>query len=348
MFVRSLDIGGSQTRIASSREEITVYESTYMEISLDMPAKTYIEEKRNDFIIINSPRATIMQKRYAKGVAMNYFQGKVVVTDNQSAKVEQDSTYVNAVYAIACELLQSGVYFDEVKIGVCIPTAEFYSDNFDYVETLKEGLRGNHKIFFPLLDKTVEFNIGDKNVYAFPEGVVAAFQFSKDKGFVGGTTLVIDAGYRSTDITILKAFKPLGKGARSIPAGGINIEAILIGELERNNLMVSREEARVALGTGVIAEGSKETPIDKEVYTARYKFASDLKNSIIDVLSYNMMNIRSINNVMFVGRPFMGEGENCLKNILLELLGSDLHDYPIENLDTANVVEAIGVMKRGA
>ena len=173
-----------------------------------------------------------------------------MVTDNQSTKVEQDSTYVNAVYSIACELLGSGVINDTARVGICIHIAEFYSDRFDYAELLKQGLEGDHEVCFPLLIKTVKFTINPSHVNVFPEGVVAAFRFARDMNFVKGVTLIIDAGYRSTDITILKAFKPLGRGARSIPVGGINLEAILIGELERVGVMATREEVRESFATG--------------------------------------------------------------------------------------------------
>ena len=73
MFTRALDIGGSQTRIASNREDVKIIDSVFMETPLDMPIKSYIDAKKDDFIIVNSSRATIMQKRYAKGVTMNYY-----------------------------------------------------------------------------------------------------------------------------------------------------------------------------------------------------------------------------------------------------------------------------------
>lgn len=97
-----------------------------------------------------------------------------------------------------------------------------------------------------------------------------------------------------------------------------------------------------------LTNGKGDTDISEHIYDARVKFTADLKNHIVDVLSYNMMSLRSINNILFVGRPFIGDEESSLKAILLSMLDSELDEFKIDNLDTANVVEAIGAMRRGS
>ena len=247
MLTRGIDLGGSQTRIASARKAISMVDSLYMEISINTPIKQYIQDPYSDFIIEQHPLTSLCGRRFVRGEATDHYQGKTFVCDNQSNKVEQETIYVNASYALARDMVETNHANADISLGVCIPTSEFYSDKKDYPEIFKKCMSGKHSVFFPLLNRRVMFNVTKDDIKVFPEGVVAAFKFKTDINFVNGITLIVDVGYRSTDITILNRFKPVGKSAVSRPKAGINIEAALLAELERDNILVSRDEIQTAL-----------------------------------------------------------------------------------------------------
>lgn len=400
MLKRSIDLGGSQVRIGSSDDPIMEIDSLFLEIPLTSPAKAYIEDKYADFIIEKHPLVSLCSRRFVRGEAMDHFQGTLQICDNQKNKVEQESIYANAAYAIARHIDHLYSYDEDIELSVCIPTSEFYSDKKDYPGIFKKGMAGEHSIFFPLLNRRVVFNINKDNIKVFPEGVVAAFKFKDDKAFAEGVTLIVDVGYRSTDITILKRFRPVGKSAVSRPKGGINIEAALLAELERDNILVSREEVRGALCSkyvlcngkyvdatdiferyqslpeaerivsilhairdlgytateDAVVEADRNNYINhenvmvditKQVVAAKRNFASSIKGDIVDVLATQMLNLGSVNNIMPVGRPFIGgiKNENSLAAILCKELNSNLRYYALPNLATANVemmIEVVG------
>ncbi|MDR1523222.1 MAG: ParM/StbA family protein [Endomicrobium sp.] len=343
-MLRALDVGGSQTRIAKAQDNIRIFDSVSFEIDINLPAKTYDEDFLNDFIIKAAPRRDLINTRYVKGAVGDLYQGKLIVIDNQSPKTEQKPTYVNAIYAICRELIAEDLTNVDVKIGICIPVAEFFSAQVAYDATIRANLAGSYVINFPLLGRDVVFNIKAADIFVFPEGVIAAYAFLKDRQFTNGISLIIDAGYRSTDITILRNFKPLGKGARSLPIGGINLEAFVIGELERSGLNITREEAKEAFVEERIRNGSNYYDVKRYVSNAKIQFASELKNGIIDTLSYNGVALRAINNVLYVGRPFSGEGNDSIKTMLSLALGSSIREFEVSNLATANVEAVMGAM----
>lgn len=45
------------------------------------------------------------------------------------------------------------------QIAVCIPAAEYFDDNNNRIEQMKNNLAGDVAIYFPLADRTIRFHI---------------------------------------------------------------------------------------------------------------------------------------------------------------------------------------------
>ena len=90
-----------------------------------------------------------------------------------------------------------------------------------------------------MLDTSVRFTIDRQSIGVVAEGVVAAYKYKNDRNFVFKNTIIFDVGYRSTDVTVLLKFEPVGEGAASRPVGGINLEANIQSRMERDNLFVT-------------------------------------------------------------------------------------------------------------
>lgn len=247
MIKCGLDLGGSTVRYGISQECITKFSAKVLEIELSSMTKDYAsDDPLTDFIIREHPLSRLCNRRFVRNEAIDQYRGNLLFCDNQEVKVRQDITYINAAYAIAADCVKQYYEDQEVVITACIPTSEYFSEG-TLVQEFKDNLTGHYTIEFPRTKQQVSFNVSPGNVRVVPEGVVAVFKYGKQPKFREGVTLVIDVGHRSTDITLLKNFKPMGNSAVSRPKGGMNIIASVRSSLERNNILLSAEEIEEAL-----------------------------------------------------------------------------------------------------
>lgn len=301
MRARAIDAGGSVTRIARNKKDITKIPSPCMEIPVDSVAKSHIiEDKLLDFMIKESPCTSINGRRFVKSEAMNQFTGDVLVCSNQQIKVLQEITYINIFYALAADCVRRNLNDQEFSVGVCIPTAEYFDDQNDRIGTLKDNLAGDTSIYFPMLDKTIRFHIERTKIAVTGEGLVAGYKYRNDVGFVMRISVVVDIGYRSTDITVMSKFSPIGASAASRPFGGVNLEAVIQSQLERDNLFVSIDVVQSALCTNYVLNKMDE---------------------LVDITDY-IDKAREISEGGYL--------EKCL-----ELLEMDGYDFTIEDVKTA-------------
>ena len=336
MIIKAIDVGGSQTRAKNIDGTASVtFDSITMQIPVEAKTKPYITDKRADFIINACPRMALAGNRYAKGEAMSHYQGQILSVDNQTMKVLQDPTYINIVYAFACDALDHSEEPVSFKCGICIPVAEFYGGEVQYSELLKENVIGTYSVTFPMLGRTVNFSVDEVRV--FPEGFITLLTFNGEPLVTRGVSLIVDVGYRSTDITIARKLRPSGKSARSVPIGGINIEACLIGEMERSNILIDRSEARAVIMSGVYQSGKDCIDCSKFVRNAFEQFSAQLANCIVDALAFESTNIKAITAVLPIGRPFTPHEEWDLASMMLSRLNCSAKVLPVANLGSANV-----------
>lgn len=400
MRVRGIDAGGSETRVATSPKNIMKVPSVTMEISPDSSVLGHIiEDKTLDFVFKKCPASSLVGRRFVKGQAMDQYRGNTLVCDNEDEKVLQEITYINILYGIARDFVLKDINDESVKVGVCIPAAEYYDQKNDRIAQVKQNLAGETAVYFPLLDRTVRFDTGMQNIGVTAEGVVAAYRFKTDRDFVLRDSVVVDIGYRSTDITLLRKYKPIGDGAASRPIGGINLEAAVQSKLERDNIFVktddiqsalyniyivrddemvnitdyiykakdtedvdyinyamdlmaqdsldvSRGEVEVAVSSHYVAQGNHVVNITKYVHEAKEYFIDAVYKAVADVANARMINVKSISNVLCVGRPFNGELSDtyCLVNMLEQKFSNGVKMYTIPDAGVANVTEIIKMM----
>lgn len=352
-----LDLGGSDARFrfAEGEEGISKIISQHIEISTEARVFETIHDKMSDFLIHEAPHKPIVGRRFARGEAQDFFSGLKAQVDNQSLKVDQDSTYVNASHAMAIHaynLLQEDPNQElRLTVGVAIPTSEFYSDAVDRV---KERLIGKHTIEFKILGRKVEFHVD--RAFIFPEGVIALLQMAA--GEYGTllrtkTGLIIDAGRRSTDVTIIREMKPNARSARSLPLGGISLESNVSSELEKAGYMPSPYGITKAIATGTMDHGSTEVPAGQYVQTAKEYLATDINEKLRNVYSSAGISVNELNYIVYLGRCFATEGESNspeytgdLGALLMKEINVPLIRIDVENLETANVDAVFNALQR--
>lgn len=287
MRKRALDAGGSQTRIAKSAMDKTCIPSPCMEIPADAAVKGHIiKDRLTDFVIKKSPCASLNGRRFVRGDAMNQYSGNMLICNNEDVKVLQEITYINLLYAIASDCYNRGINDDDFQVIVCIPAAEFYDDRNDRIDEVKTNLAGTTSIYFPMLDTSVRFTIDRLNIGVVAEGVVAAYKYKNDRNFVFKNTIIFDVGYRSTDVTVLLKFEPVGEGAASRPVGGINLEANIQSKMERDNLFVSTKVIQEALSTIYVIDkdATELTDITDYIHRAKEEGVKDYIGRALDLM----------------------------------------------------------------
>lgn len=313
MRIRGIDAGGSMTRIAKSENDIFRTPSVCMEIPLDAPSKGHIiDNKLLDFVIKKCPCEALNDRRFVRQDAMNQYNGDVLVCDNQEVKVMQEITYINILYAIAADCVRRDLNDEDFKIGVCIPAAEYYDDKNDRINEVKENLAGMTAIYFPMLDRTIRFTINRNAISVAAEGVVAAFRFKRDRTFVLKNTVVVDVGYRSTDITILLGFKPVGASAASRPIGGINLEANIQSQLERDNIFVSTAAVQKALSTTYAVETDGQELIDITQYILQAGNNDDAISKAVELMSEDGLNIGRAQVELAMRSHYLVQGQSIV------------------------------------
>lgn len=257
MIKCGLDLGGSKLRYGVSRNLIRVMDSKVLEIEPSAPVKEYAsDDTLSDFVIVKHPMTSLCGRRFVRGDALDNYRGDVLFCDNQDSKCNQEITYINAAYGIAQDCVLNYYNEQEVQVTACIPTAEYFSEE-GLIEKFKNNLTGEYEIKFPRINQTVTFTVLPGNVTVTPEGVVAAYHYAYVDGFARGVTLIIDVGSRSTDITVLRNFKPIGNSAVSRTKGGMNIISIVRSSLERDSILLNSDEIAYAFEHRYIIQDGK-------------------------------------------------------------------------------------------
>jgi hypothetical protein len=336
MFNFAFDIGGSNTRVIHSncKEGVVVKRpSVFATIPLNAPIIEEIGVKADDVIIYKEGEEPV---RVLKGEAINSYVSEVNYITHVEFKVENPGVYYNIIYHIAKTFLNTPVTEDDIRVGICLPPVEVFGG---YADEFKKKLAGLYKVEFPYMpDRNVEFVIKEQNIMVQPEGVCARQQidpalYSQFKML----TLVVDAGYRSTDIVLMANSKPIKKFAPSYPHGGHNLETNIMLKLNKMQIYASKTEVQQSISTGIL-QGQDITPI---INDAKAIIANVIYDDIVSMIGgLPEYALQGVKNILFVGRSFE-EAENSniksLSQLLLRRLPWMTGLY-VSNLEEANVL----------
>ena len=349
----AFDLGRSGLRQIVNGEDISVEQSSYKEIPVKSQLREDGSDSLHDFTILQAPNEDIRDKRYVKGDTMNFHKGLEDGADNTEHKAYQTATYINIAYSIARALINNNENSsDTINLGLCIPTAEFYSDEADI---LKQKLEGKYEVYFNLLEQLVTFTLHADNILITAEGVIASYPLvaGKDKSDLvrSNVTAIIDAGFGSTDITLLINGKPMGRSARSFPMGGIVLEANISAELEKARYSSSKSNVKSAIVSGTISSGSKTIAVGKIVQKCKQELAEDIVKKLLEVLNLSSLSNADVACFLPIGRCFTtaGEGESYtgdLYKMISEAWNYDVTkiELPQQNIGTYSIHELSNVL----
>lgn len=347
----SADIGGSITRCQQTvGGHISQYESDFLVLPKDAHVIDDVADKLSTMEIEFNGSEYLL----VKGESMNYYKQKPEVCDNNCLKADFLGTYLNAIYAVTREVILPNEFVRvDAKIGVCLPPAEVYSETKQrFIDTIA----GVINVFAPLANARVTIEVDPSNVQVYPEGVVSVMAI-RDAQVIRiikqSSVLLVDIGYRSTDITLLRAGVPYRGIYASAPIGGINLEASLNAMLEQKGLYHNRDDLREILATGVMHNGTRSVEVGSLVQAVKQQFTPILREAISKVLNSSGMNMSAINYFAPIGRPFNSTGAASTGSdgaSLTTMLSAALGVAPleIENADVSNVMGIACMLNRGS
>ena len=310
---RRIDLGRSNIRTFNGENDFVLDPSIYKEIDVEAPIRKDIADPYNDFIILAANVTQIVGRRFVKGQAMSAFKAIATQADNQDLKVDQESSYINFAYTVARAVVdemdkQADMFSYKEQaltdIGVCVPTAEHFSQNG---EKMKEKLAGEYIVHFPVLDKSISFKCTTDSLVIAPEGPVAltpAFDSEQADTLDSEIGVIIDVGYGSTDITLVIQGEPQGDTARSFPYGGITVESAVASALERDGYSSSASSVKMAITRGYVKSGTNIQAVDNLVATCKTKLAQKLKQSVTSVLAESFYQASDLSYYFPTGRNF--------------------------------------------
>ena len=338
IVIAGIDSGGSGTRVAyirGGKKYKRSVASRLKSIPEDSKIYTDIADPTDDFKITSKE----YNGRYVKGDAIaNYIAGEIIQPDNQRLKVQQEVTYLNIIHALSKILLPLELPEDEITdfvLGVCIPVAEFCSASGDLISEVKERLAGLYEVYYPVLKRTVRFQLKKNSVFVSGEGLAYAMTLKKDVKykdmFVSGDGLIVDIGRRSTDITPMRKGMPLKGAVRSVPTGGIQVESMIISEAELLNRPITNNE----IGDVIVSGEINGYNISDIIIKAKRKLASDIYEEIVNSLATARFSATNLAYIVFIGQLFT-EGE--------ELSGSEWYKGNMKKYCTEKFPEGVTII----
>jgi hypothetical protein len=308
-----------------------------------------------EFRILNSPFAEINNNSedgdfYAKDESIANYSGNDITPDNQSHKVSQRATAINLIHAVAKHIDAQEV--SEIYLGICVPVAEIYQAAG---KAFKHKLQGTYTVEFPRLQRSVNFSLVENNVYLQGEGIVAFASYVEERDMIkrmaNRTVLVVDAGYRSTELILVKKMVPYTYTATSPELGGISIEAEVGAQLHKQGIL--NGDVRALVRSGELRTQDGKIMAGKIVRMAKSLLAHNLASHVkaMTTRTKEVGNVNNITDIFATGRCFAVAGKEAghTGNLLDELnnaLGLQAELHRSDSLGDANVLSTFKMLQR--
>lgn len=358
LFNISLDLGGSTLRSTVDGKVVDILDSKTKHVT-DVTIKDISIDPYGEFRIIQSPLIDLVNSKsdfYVKGESGANYSGLDIFPHNQEKKVKQDATFINMMYAIGYSLSKYSpkvLNSVPVAVAICVPAKERYEETTG--ETFIHNISGDYCIEFPRLNSEYWFNLNAKTILLQSEGVVSFSDYIQKERKVDyakrKTFLVIDAGYRSTEIVLIGNQKSYTYSAASPALGGITLES----EVEASSVSSGyfSQDIRRVVATGEIIHQGVVIAAGSAVRAAKQQLANRLIPKIIEVTSKTreVENINNISDLFVTGRCFHSEGfgdkeTGDLSMYLLKGLNLNIPVHRSNPLGESNVLGAYNQLIR--
>ena len=323
-----MDLGSTYTRLRRFSDEEGDY-TECKEINSDIIMVTDIDNIKSksnsiyhnlEFIIEDITKDHVKREKvferahFVKGDLAFGRNSGILKRPSKVFKTRLEATYLNIITVLALEVLTSNssnnsIYgagdLSDVTLAVTLPPEEFKATK--NIEDFKSKLSGLYEVQLPRLDFKCYINIEPDNIYCEKESNAVQYSLaSEDESLLEKTSIVIDGGGKSVDISVMLEGQILDEFSSTCQYGGEK----LISEI--NNKYVSSTgrssvpsiQIERALEEGRLIRGGRVTDITDLIREAKDSMALDIMNDILATLDRAGINLDDVEELTFHGRLF--------------------------------------------
>lgn len=322
-FNISVDAGSSETRTHiwnGNPKNGTVYaiDSAYSVITDDISGVQSQSDTLYDNMDIimydvtdNKQSKVFNEIHIVKGGLYEDLRRPAERTSSNEGKGLQDTTYINTIANIGlrlyCKALTDGVLTDTcaAKVTLALPQEDIVSTKRQ--DDVKERLTGVYVFELPRCGFRVMLYIDVQDILLFDEAqAVLGFWRIENKEVSAKyqNVMVVDAGGRSVDLSIMLKGRVIARGSYTCKFGGQKFIDEVIDKYinDTGKDMPTKQMVNDALDTGLLQDGNDSIDITKYISTAKSEICSDIMSSISALLDRNDIRMNQLNLVLCTGR----------------------------------------------
>lgn len=267
---------------------------------------TDITENKDKFVFKDS-------MHILKGDLLNNVTNARQIIASGISKVDQESTYINAVSNTALAVLN---WFTEVgriqgtplvKLTISLPPED--TKYKKRTELFISRLAGVYKVDFVRMNLSLTFEISaDSHVISEPEAASVFLTVSKqiNDDDADAVVCVLDIGGRSTGITFIDNKALLADSCVTVPIGGSRLLSMIGRSIATSHNLQEPSNSRLikALLTGKFKIGAQTLDVTNEVNEAKKEFATLIFSELMGAIDLNGIQMQNISKIFCSGRTF--------------------------------------------
>jgi len=311
------DQGASSTRFSVNNSKVYKNPNNFIEVDIESDIRNtpYTQEfvDNMDLTISKEGESDFFPVRILGGTLAERYSSSSAKPSMLSSKSRQPVNYYSVISSVVNSILLSEDAEDckspvDVTCYMCLPPVEITgnNENEDYV---KSQLAGKYTVRLNKMDREIEFNIKEVNVYAESVLAVVAFLFNQDatqrtemakynKGYILG----FDLGASTADLVLIKDRRFIEHSGYTCKLGGNIIDDLMRSEIRRKfGTEVSNDDIIEAVRTGRLAYGSSYKDVSAELQKCKKQYASMLFEKVETYFASNNIGLQSIKAVFMSG-----------------------------------------------
>lgn len=311
------DQGASSTRFSVNNSKVYKNPNNFIEVDIESDIRNtpYTQEfvDNMDLTISKDGESDFFPVRILGGTLAERYSSSSAKPSMLSSKSRQPVNYYSVISSVVNSILLSEDAEDckspvDVNCYMCLPPVEITgnNENEDYV---KSQLAGKYTVRLNKMDREIEFNIKEVNVYAESVLAVVAFLFNQDatqrtemakynKGYILG----FDLGASTADLVLIKDRRFIEHSGYTCKLGGNIIDDLMRSEIRRKfGTEVSNDDIIEAVRTGRLAYGSSYKDVSAELQKCKKQYASMLFEKVETYFASNNIGLQSIKAVFMSG-----------------------------------------------
>lgn len=254
-----------------------------------------------------------------KGGLLEDLRLPIAKTSSNTGKGYQDTTYINTIANIAIRAYMMAVNGSMMskcmvaELSLALPQEDVISSKRQ--DEIKSRMNGLYSVEFPRLNYKIEIAIDYDKIFLFDEAQAALGYwkvYNKVDTSQYSGVLIIDAGGRSVDLSLMLKGRVISKGSHTCKFGGQKFIDIIIDKYvnETGNDMPTREMVLDSLDTGLLQNGNSDIDITRFIDSAKEEIVKSIMSDIGMLLDVNDVRMSQLNLVVCAGR-LMGESKNA-------------------------------------